>query len=76
MDQDWWLSPLPPEGPLLVVVRCPEIGLEETVAELDGTATRRAGEAATVLWPWQPPVEPSAEPSPPPDVPVGSWFAG
>ena len=75
VDQEWWLSPLPPEGPLLVVVRCPELGLEETVTELDGTAIRRAGEAATVLWPWQPSVEPSTEPPPPPDVPPGSWFA-
>ena len=76
VDQEWWLSPLPPEGPLLVVVRCPEIGLEETVTELDGAAIRRAGEAATVLWPWQPSVEPSFEPPPPPDLPAGSWFAG
>ena len=76
VDQDWWLSPLPPEGPLLVVVRCPEIGLEETATELDGTAIRRAGEAATVLWPWQPSVEPSSEPPRPPDLPAGSWFAG
>lgn len=76
VDQEWWLSPLPPEGPLLVVVRCPEIGLEETVTELDGAAIRRAGEAATVLWPWQPSVESPAEPPPPPDAPAGSWFAG
>ena len=76
VDQEWWLSPLPPEGPLLVVVRCPELGLEETVTELDGTAIRRAGEAATVLWPWEPPHEQSSQPPPPPDLPAGSWFAG
>jgi hypothetical protein len=76
VDQDWWLSPLPPGGPLLLVVRCPELGLEETVTELDGTEIRRAGEAATVLWPWEPPLEQPSEPAPPPDLPVGSWFAG
>ncbi|SDF94893.1 hypothetical protein SAMN05660662_3894 [Blastococcus aurantiacus] len=76
VDQDWWLSPLPPEGPLLVVVRCPEIGLEETGTELDGTAIRRAGESATVLWPYEPPLEQPHEPPPPPDLPAGSWFAG
>jgi hypothetical protein len=76
VDQEWWLSPLPPEGPLLVVARCPEIGLEETVVELDGTAIRRAGESATVLWPYEPPVDRSHEPPPPPDVPADSWFAG
>ncbi|RBY74421.1 hypothetical protein DQ239_19835 [Blastococcus sp. TF02-09] len=75
-DQDWWLSPLPPEGPLLVVVRCPGIGLEETRIELDGTAIRRAGEAATVLWPWQPPLDQPHEPPLPPDLPASSWFAG
>ncbi len=74
-DQEWWLSPLPPEGPLLVVARCPEIGLEETTVELDGTAIRRAGEAATVLWPYEPPRDPAHEPPAPPDVPADSWFA-
>jgi hypothetical protein len=74
-DQDWWLSPLPPAGPLLVIVRCPELGLEETVVELDGTAIRRAGESATVLWPWVPPRQHTPEPPPPPDVPADSWFA-
>lgn len=76
VDQEWWLSPLPPEGPLRVVVRCPEIGLEETVVELDGAEIRRAGEAATVLWPYEPPREQQHEPPPPPDLPAGSWFAG
>jgi hypothetical protein len=76
VDQEWWLSPLPPEGPLLVVGRCPEIGLEETVVELDGTAIRRAGESAVVLWPWEPPQPYSPEPPPPPaDLPADSWFA-
>lgn len=75
VDQQWWLSPLPPDGPLLVVARCPEIGLEETVIELDGTAIRRAGESATVLWPYEPPVDRGAEPPPPPDLPAHSWFA-
>jgi hypothetical protein len=75
VDQEWWLSPLPPEGPLLVVVRCPELGLAETVVELDGTAVRRAGEAATELWPYQPPPEQAFEPPPPPDLPADSWFA-
>jgi hypothetical protein len=75
VDQEWWLSPLPPDGPLLVVARCPEIGLEETVVELDGTAIRRAGESAVVLWPYEPPVDRSHEPPPPPAVPPDSWFA-
>jgi hypothetical protein len=75
VDQEWWLSPLPPEGPLRVVARCPEIGLEETAVELDGTAIRRAGEAATVLWSYEPPQETELEPPPLPGLPAGSWFA-
>lgn len=75
VDQQWWLSPLPPEGPLLVVARCPEIGLDETVLELDGAAIRRAGESAIVLWPYEPPVDRDPGPPPPPDVPSDSWFA-
>lgn len=76
IDQSWWLSPLPPEGPLRFVVRCPEIGIPETVAELDGAAIRRAGESATVLWPWEPPQDRRPEPPQPLDVPADSWFAG
>jgi hypothetical protein len=73
--QRWWLSPLPPDGPLTVVVRCPELGLAETAVELDGTAIRRAAEQVVELWPWsrQDPTPP--EPPPPPDLPDDSWFA-
>ncbi|SDY53566.1 hypothetical protein SAMN05660209_03071 [Geodermatophilus africanus] len=74
VDQRWWLSPLPPEGPVRVVVRCPELGIEETSAELDGTAIRRAAEQVVELWPWEP-EPPHREPPPPPDLPDDSWFA-
>lgn len=74
VGQEWWLSPLPPEGPLLVVARSPEIGLEETVVELDGTTIRRAGEAAVVLWPYEPPQELVPEPPPLRELPADSWF--
>ena len=74
IDQKWWLSPLPPEGPLRVVVRCPELGIGETSVELDGTAIRRAAEHVVELWPWEP-EPPHREPPPPPDLPDDSWFA-
>ncbi|MGY1770086.1 hypothetical protein [Blastococcus sp. SYSU D00813] len=74
VDQSWWLSPLPPEGPLRLVVRCPELGVPETSVELDGTAIRRAGESALVLWPWQP-LGDEPEPPRPADLPPDSWFA-
>jgi hypothetical protein len=75
-DQSYWLHPLPPEGPLRVVVRCDQLGIPETVTELDGTAIRRAAERVVELWPWAPPRHDEPEPPPPPDVPPGSWFSG
>lgn len=74
-DQEWWLSPLPPDGPLTMVVRCDELGIEETATELDGTAIRAAAADVVELWPWTPPAPWDPEP-PPPDLPPGSWFSG
>jgi hypothetical protein len=75
VEQEWWLSPLPPAGPLRVVVRCDLLGLPETATELDGAAIRAAAEGVVVLWPWVPPsaLEPPEPPAP--DVPADSWFA-
>jgi hypothetical protein len=75
VEQEWWLSPLPPAGPLRVVVRCDLLGLGETSTELDGAAIRAAAEGVVVLWPWVSPssVEPPEPPAP--DVPGDSWFA-
>ena len=76
VEQTWWLHPLPPDGPMRFVVRCHELGIPETSAELDGTAIRRAADAVVPLWPWEPPPEHGPwEPPPPPDVPGDSWFA-
>jgi hypothetical protein len=75
VEQQWWLSPLPPGGPVRLVVRCDVLGLPETVTELDGTAIGAAAEDVVVLWPW---VSPSvSEPPEPaaPDLPADSWFA-
>jgi len=75
VDQEWWLSPLPPEGPLRFVVRSDLLGIGETSVELDGAAIRRAAEGVVVLWPWEPPPRHEPPTSPPPDVPPDSWFA-
>ena len=77
VEQSWWLSPLPPEGPVRIVVRCDALGIEETVTELDGSAIRRASRDVVVLWPWERPLEGGPhEPPQPPEAPPGSWFAG
>jgi hypothetical protein len=76
VEQSWWLSPLPPEGPLRVVVRCAELGIPEASVVLDGTAIRRAADDVMTLWPWErPPEYGGSEPPPPPDLPDDSWFA-
>jgi hypothetical protein len=75
IDQSWWLSPLPPEGPLRLVVRCPDLGLPESLVELDGGEIRRAAEHVVVLWPWEPSPERSDLHTRLPDLPDDSWFA-
>ena len=75
VDQGWWLAPLPPAGPVRFVVRCPALGIEETVTELDGAAIRRAAEEVVELWPWTPPEPAREESGRHPDVPPDSWFA-
>ena len=75
VDQEWWLHPMPPEGPLRIVVRCAPLGIEDTVTEIDTAAVNRAAERVEVLWPWTPPEHRESPPPPPPDVPPDSWFA-
>ena len=77
IDQSWWLSPVPPAGPVRLVLRCTDIGIEETSFELDGTAIGRAVEDVVTLWPWEPPRDhsPGPPPEPPRDLPADSWFA-
>jgi len=66
---------VPPPGPLRLVLRCPDLGIEETVVELDGAAMSRAVSDVVVLWPWEPPRYERPESLPPVDLPPDSWFA-
>ncbi|MBD0735420.1 hypothetical protein [Streptomyces sp. CBMA29] len=50
-DQDLWISPLPPDGPVTLVGTWPDIGVDEQRAGLDGTAIRAAAARALELWP-------------------------
>lgn len=52
-DGDFWVHPLPPEGPVTFVASWPEYGVTETRAEADGAAIRAAAARAVVLWPEQ-----------------------
>ena len=50
-DQRYWVMPLPPPGPLGVVVEWPARELPETRAELHGAAIVEAAARAETLWP-------------------------
>jgi hypothetical protein len=54
---DFWIHPLPPDGPVTVVVSWLEQGITESRAELDGTAIRAAAQQAVTLWPEEPAAE-------------------
>jgi hypothetical protein len=53
-DWDFWVYPLPPDGPVTLVASWLEHGIAETRAELDGTAIREASRRAVILWPDEP----------------------
>ncbi|WP_433382864.1 hypothetical protein ACQPZX_19780 [Actinoplanes sp. CA-142083] len=72
-DQTYWVSPLPPDGPVTFVVSWPSFGIPESRAEADGAAIRAAGARSQWLWEWEPEAE--TEPPPPPRRPDAGWFA-
>jgi hypothetical protein len=53
-DWDFWVYPLPPDGPVTMVASWLEHGVAETCAELDGTAILEASRRAVILWPDEP----------------------
>jgi hypothetical protein len=53
-DADFWVHPLPPDGPVTFVVSWPRYGVAETLAEFDGAAIRAGAERAESLWPEEP----------------------
>jgi hypothetical protein len=57
-DGDFWVHPLPPEGPVTFVASWLRHGVAEARAELDGAAIREAARRAVILWPEEPEFEP------------------
>lgn len=49
-DGDFWVHPLPPDGPVKFVASWREHGVSETWAELDGSAILAAADRAVILW--------------------------
>lgn len=46
-----WLWPLPPDGPMELVLQWPALGIAETRTVLDGTSIRDLAQRAVPLWP-------------------------
>ena len=73
-DQSFWLTPLPPAGPLVVVCAWSALDIPESRTVLDGAAIVEAGSRAAVLWPPSPPWDEEPVEPPEPRVPEGGWF--
>ena len=73
VDQAYWVTPLPPEGPVTFVLSWPAFGLPESRTVIDSAPIRAAAAESVALWPPQPDEEPE-EPPPPPRPPTG-WFS-
>jgi hypothetical protein len=72
-DQTYWVSPLPPAGPVTFVLAWPSFDLPESQTVLDSAPIRAAAERSQLLWPPQPATEP--EEPPPLPRPSSGWFA-
>lgn len=55
-DHKYWLWPLPPAGPLLVVCQWPARGIGQTIHEIDGGTIVEAAARARPLWSGHPPL--------------------
>jgi hypothetical protein len=53
-DWDFWVHPLPPDGPVILVASWAKHGIGESRAELDGAAIRGAAGRVMTLWPEEP----------------------
>jgi hypothetical protein len=73
VDHTFWVSPLPPGGPVTFVMAWPAFGVTESRTVVDSAPLRAAAGQALTLWPPQP----MPEPEPLADLPrpATGWFA-
>jgi hypothetical protein len=50
-DAEFWVAPLPPDGPVTLVGVWPDAGATEQRAQIDGAAIRTAAARCVELWP-------------------------
>jgi hypothetical protein len=61
-DGDFWVHPLPPDGPVTFVASWLLYGVTETRAELNSAVIHEAARRAVIIWPGEPaPGEPAGE---------------
>jgi hypothetical protein len=58
-DSEFWVHPLPPPGPVTLIISWLKYGIGEASTELDGGAIAEAATRAVVLWPQDPDFESS-----------------
>ncbi|WP_219412677.1 hypothetical protein [Pseudonocardia nigra] len=75
VDMSFFLSPLPPPGPLTLVCAWPDEGIDETQVVFDAREIEAALRDVVELWPPEDDAPEEPEPPEPPDVPGGGWFA-
>ncbi len=71
-ETSYYLTPLPPPGPLRIITAWPSRGVAESVTEIPAEPLTDAATRVRVLWnldPDEQPVQPQ-----PPRVPPGGWF--
>lgn len=56
-DMTYWIHPLPPDGPVIIVMSWLDLGITEVRHELDGAAILAAAEEAVQLWPDDQPLQ-------------------
>jgi hypothetical protein len=71
-DADFWLSPLPPAGPLTFVCAWRLFNIPETRTMVDGDPIQDARSRTEILWPDEPDDDDQEAPEPP--VPPSGWL--
>ena len=49
-EMEYWMWPLPTDGPLTFVADWPALGIHESSASVDGSALRQAATEAETVW--------------------------
>lgn len=74
MDKTLWLTPVPPEGDVVVVCACAALGAPETRSVIPAEVLAGARDRVVTLWPVEPRTEHTEPPRVPLELPAGGWF--